>query len=514
LMMGVVISGERRRQAQALEERAARAATGFEALGVRPGEPIALVLRNDLAFVESSLGAGRIGAYCVPMNWHNTVEEARYVLADSGARVIVVHADLYARLHGAFPSGTSVIVVATPSEIQAAYRLDPAECAATWGCIEWDDWLASHTPRTAPPVPAPDVMLYTSGTTGQPKGVRRAAPTVEQVGQQDKVRALSFGFPQTGCEGLTLVVTGPMYHSAPNAYGLIAARQGATVILQPRFDAEQLLQLIERHRVTHLQMVPVMFNRLLDLPETTRRRYDLGSLRFVVHSAAPIAQEIKRQMIDWWGPIIHEYYGTTETSIITRCSAEEWLAHPGTVGRPHDGAELRILGDNGQSLGAGQPGRICCRVHGVPDFTYHNDDAKRRAAEVDRCILTGDIGFVDKEGYLYLCDRANDMVISGGVNIYPAEIEAALCRMPGVVDCAVFGIPDSEFGEAVHAVVQPVPGHEIDVESVREHLRPMLAGYKLPRSVELRSELPREDSGKIFKRKLRDPWWREVGRRI
>jgi long-chain acyl-CoA synthetase len=514
-MSGLVISGKRRLLAEVLDERAARVATGLAALGVRSGDPVALILRNDLAFFEATLGVGRIGAYCVPINWHNSVEEARYVLDDSGAQVVIIHADLWARLQAAISSSASVIVVATPPEVQAAYGLDAAACVVPAGCVEWEGWLAGHLPSTKPPVPAPDVMLYTSGTTGNPKGVCRAAPAPEHVGQQDKVRALSFGFPRMGCAGVTLIVTGPMYHAAPNAYGLIGARQGATVILQPRFDPEDLLRLIERQCVTHLQMVPVMFNRLLTLPEVVRSRYDLSSLRFVVHSAAPIAQETKRRMIDWWGPIIHEYYGSTETSIITRCTTDEWLARPGTVGRPHGSAELRIIDENGRPLPIGKPGRIACRVRGLPDFAYRNDDDKRKRAEVDGCILTGDIGFVDEAGFLYLCDRSNDMVISGGVNIYPAEIEAVLSRMPGVADCAVFGIPDGEFGEAVHAVVQPIRGgHTLDAASVCDYLRGLLAGYKLPRSVEFLPELPREDSGKIFKRRLRDPWWRETGRQI
>jgi long-chain acyl-CoA synthetase len=513
-MTGAVISGQRCADYAQLAQRAACAATGFAELGVSRGDPVALILRNDLAFFEASLGAGRIGAYCVPMNWHNTVEEARYVLSDSAARLTVVHADLWTRLHLAFPPGVPVIVVVTPPEVQAAYQLDSRVCTVPPGTMEWENWLAGHAPRTEPAETAPDVMLYTSGTTGKPKGVRRAAPTVEQARQQDEVRAQSFGFPHTGCDDVTLVVTGPMYHSAPNAFGLIAARQGGTVILQPRYNPEELLQLIEHHRVTHLQLVPVMCNRLLDLAPAVRQRYDLSSLRFVVHAAAPIAPETKRRMIEWWGPIIHEYYGSTETSIITRCSSEEWLEHPGTVGRPHAGAELRILGDDNRPLPVGQPGRIACRVRGLPDFTYQNDDDKRRRSEVDGCILTGDIGFVDEAGYLYLCDRANDMVISGGVNIYPAEIEAVLSGMPGVADCAVFGIPDQEFGEAVHAVVQPQPGRAIDAASVREYLRPLLAGYKLPRTVECLAELPREDSGKIFKRRLREAWWNGTGRRI
>jgi len=470
---GLVLSGERRLDGATLADHAARAATGFESLGVRRGDTVAVILRNEPAFFEATLGAQHVGAYCVPMNWHNTVDETRYILVDSGARAVVIHADLYATLHEAVPHGVPVVVVETPPEIRTAYALDAAACKVPAACTAWSEWLGKHLPRSAPPIAAPDVMLYTSGTTGRPKGVRRAAPNVDQVGVQDEVRAISFGFPRGGGSSVTVVVTGPMYHSAPNAFGLIAAREGATVVLQPRFDAAELLALIERHRVTHLQMVPVMFNRLLALPRAQREAHDLSSLRFVVHAAAPIAPDAKRRMIDWWGPIIHEYYGCT-----------------------------------------GQPGRVACRVRGMPDFTYHNDDEKRARVEAGSLVLTGDIGYLDEDGFLYLCDRASDMVISGGVNIYPAEIEVALGRLPGVADCAVFGIPDAEFGEAVHAVVQPVAGTRLDEAAVRLHLRPLLAGYKLPRSIEFRTELPREDSGKLFKRRLRDPWWSGTGRSI
>jgi long-chain acyl-CoA synthetase len=261
-------------------------------------------------------------------------------------------------------------------------------------------------------------------------------------------------------------------------------------------------------------MVPVMFSRLLSLPAERRAAYDVSSLRFVVHAAAPCPPAVKGAMLDWWGPVINEYYGGTETSIVTSCTAEEWLAHVGTVGRPIPEAVLRILDREGRDMPPDQAGEIACRIPGMADFTYHADAAKRQ--EVDRAglISLGDIGYFDRDGYLYLCDRSRDMIISGGVNIYPVEIEAELSRMPGVADCAVFGIPDDEFGEKVCAIIQPHSGVALESDDVRVFLEGRLAKYKLPRHIEFRTELPREDSGKIFKRKLRDPFWMHSGRQI
>jgi long-chain acyl-CoA synthetase len=310
------------------------------------------------------------------------------------------------------------------------------------------------------------------------------------------------------------VVTGPMYHSAPNAYGLFAARAGGTVILQPRFDPEELLQLIEAHRVTHLHMVPIMFHRLLKLPEEVKRKYDLSSLKFVVHAAAPCPPPTKREMIEWWGPVIEEYYGATEVGIVVSCNSQEWLAHPGTVGRPIPEADVRIIDKDGNDVPQGEVGEVVSRNRLINDFTYHGDDAKRRDTEKVGLIAPGDIGYFDKDGFLYLCDRAKDMIISGGVNIYPAEIEAELLKMPGVADCAVFGIPDEEYGEAICAVVQPGEGSGLDEAAVKAYLRERVAGYKVPKRVELAADLPREDSGKIFKRKLREPFWAGLERRI
>jgi long-chain acyl-CoA synthetase len=261
-------------------------------------------------------------------------------------------------------------------------------------------------------------------------------------------------------------------------------------------------------------MVPTMFVRLLRLPEAVHAKYDLSSLRFVVHAAAPCPVHVKQAMIQWWGPVINEYYGGTETSAVVFCNSEEWLAHPGTVGRAVAGAEIRVLGERGEDLETGGVGEIICRIPALADFTYHGDDEKRARAEKKGLISLGDVGYLDADGYLYLCDRSKDMIISGGANIYPAEIEAELLKAPGVADCAVFGIPDDEFGERVHAVVQPLANAAADEASLKDFLRARMAAYKVPKSIDFAADLPREDSGKIFKRKLREPYWANAGRKI
>jgi len=511
--MGELISGVRRLGLEALADRAARAAAGLAGLGIGKGDLIALYLRNDFPFFEASAAAGLLGAYPTPVNWHYTPDEARYLFENSGAKAIVIHADLIAPIREALPAGVPVLVVPTPPEIAEAYGIDPV--ATPPGFLEWASWLEDFEPYAGPPADAPGTIIYTSGTTGRPKGVRRNPPTAEQIEIYVRILVRGFGFSGFGPpEEVVTVVTGPMYHSAPNAYGLFAARVGGTVILQPRFDPEELLQLIDRHKVTHLHMVPIMFHRLLKLPDDVKARYDLSSLKFVVHAAAPCPPPIKRAMIEWWGPVIEEYYGATETGIVVSCNSEEWLAHPGTVGKPIPESQVRVIDKDGADVPQGEVGEVVARTAAINDFTYHGDDQKRRDSEKAGLIAPGDIGYFDKDGFLYLCDRAKDMIISGGVNIYPAEIEAELLKMPGVADCAVFGIPDDEFGEGVCAVVQPADGADLSEASVKAYLREHVAGYKVPRRVELASDLPREDSGKIFKRKLREPFWEGLERRI
>ncbi len=514
--MGVVWVGDRALQASELQRRAEQAAAGFETLGVKAGDGVALYLRNDFPFFEASTATAMLGAYPVAVNWHYTPDEADYLFRDSGAKVLVIHADLLGPVRQVIPEHVTVLVVAVSEEIRQAYGLSPEDVETPSGAIDWDTWRDGFPPRVGPVAVMPSAIIYTSGTTGRPKGVKRPTPTPSQSEAIARMLAQSYGFADCMDHPETIVtaVVGPIYHSAPNAHASFAFRIGANIAVMPRFDAEGLLALIEKRRITHLNMVPIMFNRLLKLPETVRSRYDLSSLRFVAHAAAPVSPPIKRAMIDWWGPVINEYYGSTEMGNVTFCTAQEWLAHPGTVGRVMPGAQVVVIGPGGEALPPRGVGEVIGRMSGTPEFTYQNDHAKRLAMEKKGLITPGDVGYFDEDGFLYLCDRKTDMIISGGVNIYPAEIEAELHKMPAVADCAIFGIPDEDFGEAVCAVVQAQPGAGLDEAAVKAYLRQHVAGYKIPRVVTFSAELPREDSGKIFKRKLREPYWAGAGRSI
>ena len=480
-------------------------------MGIGAGNTVALLLRNDIVFLEASFGITALGAYTVPINWHSTPDDVLYILQDCEARVLIAHADLLAPLRTVLPANIQLLCVPTPSELQAAYKVDAASAKAPADVQNFETWLGVQSADTDFPASyTPLSMIYTSGTTGRPKGVRRAAPTPEQHVAIETVRQMLFGLKT----GMRALVPGPLYHSAPNAYALRAGRIGDALILMPRFDAEETLLLIEAERIDTVLMVPTMFIRLLRLPQNVRDRYDLSSLHFVVHSAAPCPPEIKRQMIEWFGPIIWEYYGGTETGALTLVSSEEWLKRPGTVGRPAPGADIRIIDDMGKELPTGEIGEVFSRVSGTADFTYQNLPEKRAEIERNGFISGGDVGYLDAEGYLFLCDRKRDMIISGGVNIYPAEIEMILQTLPGVQDCAVFGVPDADFGEAILAAVEPQPGAALDGETIRQSLKARMATYKVPKRIEIHAVLPREDSGKIFKRRLRDPYWESAGRKI
>jgi len=510
-LTGLILSGERSLTQEQLLTNVARAASGFASLGVAARDAVAIMLRNDFAFFEASMAANLLGAHAVPLNWHFQANEAGYILRDCQAKILVVHADLIAQIADGLPEDLLILQAPTPPEVQASYGIAARDAEVKAG-EGWNDWLARQQPGELGPPPPPSSMIYTSGTTGNPKGVKREPFTEETAEKFTRMVEIVFGFSPEG--DFRTVVTGPMYHSAPNAYGLFAARNGGFCILQPRFDPEELLGLIEQHRISHLHMVPTMFVRLLKLPSTVRERYDLSSLDFVVHAAAPCPPDVKRQMIEWWGPVINEYYGATETGAVVFHNSEEALRKPGTVGRPIEGGVVRIYDDEGRKLGPNETGEIYLRIEGFPDFTYNGLDEKRREIERDGLVTAGDIGYLDEDGYLFLCDRKNDMVISGGVNIYPAEIEGVLIGMEEVHDCAVFGIPNEDFGEGLCAFIEIEKGHALDSARVRDYLASRLARYKIPRVIEFRTDLPREDSGKIFKRKLRDPFWEESGRQI
>ncbi len=471
---------------------ALRATRGLAEQGVGAGDRVALLLRNSIEFLQASIATVPLGASAVPINWHWRGEEIAHVLTDSAAKVLIVHADLWPAIESSVPPG--VTVVAVPGG-------EPSAQIA--GAESWAEWLSRLEPWLEAPESAPMSIIYTSGTTGRPKGVVRT-PSSEQT--REETRAMLAQIFQLG-EGERTVIPAPMYHTAPNVYALAAALLGMDMTIMERFDAEDFLRIVQDNRVTVVQMVPTMFVRMLALPGPVRDSYDLSSLRWIVHAAAPCPQEVKRAMIEWLGPIVAEYYGGTETGPVTYCTSEEWLSHPGTVGRPIERARIRILDEHGEELPAGEPGEVYSWLDVFPDFTYANDEHKRREVERDGLISCGDIGYLDGEGYLYLNDRRSDMVISGGVNIYPAEIEACLLTLEGVRDCAVFGIPDEEFGEALAAYVELEQSAALGEDDVRDHVRSRLAGYKTPRLVRFEESLPREDSGKIFKRRLREPYW-------
>ena len=502
-----------------------RSATALRALGVGEGDVVALMMGNGPGVLELTLATRWIGALWCPINWHFKTPEVQQILADSGAKVFIAHADLLAGLEGLDLRAVRTFVAApeAPAPPDAA-----ASDAATFDAKP----SAAALPTDAPPqarahpswqafrdaVPALDeaarpprgAMFFTSGTTGRAKGIRRNPATPEQVAHGRQVLRHVSGFEP----GMRALVSAPLYHSAPNSYSIGASLEDATLFIEQRFDAEETLRLIERHRITHAYLVPTMYVRMLRLPVDVRARHDLSSIRFVASTGSPCAPQIKRAMIEWWGPVIHEAYGASELGYMTRLDSVEALRKPDSAGKPLPGVVIRILDADGRELPQGQAGLIYISQPAYSDFTYASNDAARRRMERDGLLTMGDVGYLDDDGFLFIVDRSTDMVISGGVNIYPAEIEAALQLMPGVADCAVFGVPDAEFGEALLAAVQPVAGVTLATEEVRAFLATRLAGFKVPPNVVFHVDMPREDTGKIFKRKLRDPYWEGVDRRI
>lgn len=485
-----VTIGTHRVARQALLDQGSRAATALEAIGVREGDAIALLIRNDVCYFEVLHAAALLGAYVVPLNWHSTADEIAYILADCTPRALIGHGDLLDKAARAIPADLPTFVVdglgvdsTLPPQARdwSAFR----DAAASWAQL-------SRAPR--------GTMIYTSGTTGHPKGVRRAPMTTEQVRKNAALLREIYGIE----DGMRAFVCGPLYHASPGAFARQAFQHADLTVLQQNFDPEDLLRVIADQGITHLTMVPTMFVRLLRLDDTIRGNYDLSSIRWVTHTGAACPPDVKRRMIDWWGPVIHETYGATETGPAVGCNTQEWLAHPGTVGRPMAGTEIRIYDENADEVAPGGIGEIYLRTEAYSDFIYHGRPDQR--AQVDRggLVTCGDVGYFDADGFLYICDRKRDMVISGGVNIYPAEIENVLVDCPGVRDCAVFGVPDDEFGESLIAAIEAEPDARPAPADLKAFLEQRLARFKVPKRFVFHDALPREASGKIFKRKLRD----------
>jgi long-chain acyl-CoA synthetase len=403
---------------------------------------------------------------------------------------------MLAEIEGTIPPGMPVFVVDAEADAAA--------------CIAYEPWLATQAPYAGAPRKPRGHMAYTSGTTGRPKGVRRLPATPEQQALAAQVFKKALGlYP-----GVRSLVSAPLYHSAPSSFAQQSMLQGELMVLEEKFDAEATLALIERHRIATAYLVPVMYVRLLRLPAEVRARYDLSSLSFVASTGSPCAPDVKRAMIDWLGPVIYESYASSETGYITVMDPLDAARKPGSAGKAVAPATIRILDAEGRKLPPGEVGGIYVHQPAYSDFTYHGKDDARRGLERDGLVSVGDMGYLDDEGFLFVCDRASDMVISGGVNIYPAEIEHALIGVPGVADCAVIGIPDAEFGESLAAHVVPLPGAALNAEGIRAELRRRIADYKVPRTVEIVAALPRDDNGKVIKRRIRDPYWQGRARRV
>lgn len=496
-----IVSGMRKLSHEQLATNALCAASALHSIGVWQGDVVALLLRNDFAYFEATMSASLLGATTVPMNWHMTSEEIAYILNDCEAKVILAHTDLLTESVLSVCTGREIIAIKTPDEIAESYNLEESACVVPGAIPEWYNWISNFEQWSKPARSVSMPMFYTSGTTGMPKGVKRkpiapeiAVKVVARTGQ-------AFGLMDGPVRS---IMSGPLYHSAPNAYAMKIVRDGGLLVLQPRFDAEELLKLVEKHRISHLHMVPTMFVRLLKLDKEVRDQYDVSTLVHVAHGAAPCPADVKRQMINWWGKVIVEYYAMTETGIIATCSSDEWVNHPGTVGRPVDGTEVVIFGEDGKATKKGVPGEICVSSETTPYVTYYRAEEKTAALRRGNFINTGDVGYLDEDGYIHISDRISDMVLSGGVNIYPAEIEKILITLDTVHDCAVFGVPDDEFGERLVAAVET--DGTVSEDQVVSYLREHVASYKVPKTVLFQPALPREDSGKIKKRILKEAY--------
>jgi fatty-acyl-CoA synthase len=472
-----------------LEARANRLAHHFRQAGLAEGDTVAVLMENNEHMHAVMWAARRSGLYYVPINTHLTAAEAAYIVDNSNAKGVIGSAALRKTLEGLgaeLPRGIPELLMIAGDDLEGWQRYP--EC------------VAEHPDTPIADEIEGDLLQYSSGTTGRPKGIKRELPHLPPAEVPGMMSMLVSVWMQPGSVYLS---PAPLYHTAPSVWSLNVQAGGHTTVVMEKFDAEGALDAIQRYGVTHGQFVPAMFTRMLKLPESVRNSYDVSSLKRVIHAAAPCPVDIKKQMIDWWGPIVDEYYASSEAHGSTMISAEEWLTHPGSVGKPMM-CSVHILDEDGNELPAGEPGEIY--FEGGRSFEYLNDpDKTAKSRDKHGWMTVGDIGYLDEEGYLYLTDRRHHMIISGGVNIYPQEAENMLITHPKVLDAAVFGIPDDEMGQSVKGVVQTVdPGDATDEfgDELLSWLRDRLSHYKCPRSISFEAQLPRTDTGKLYKQEL------------
>jgi long-chain acyl-CoA synthetase len=481
--------------------RANQTVHALRALGMTEGDGLTLLMPNLVEMVEIYAAALQSGWYYTPINYHLAGPEIAYIVHDAEARAFFCHVRF------------ADIGLAAVAELEKEGHALPKEALISVGgdipgFTPLEQFRAGHSTDLPEHRTFGTAMHYTSGTTGKPKGVRRA------LSGQDPDMMAEMGIVLPGFFGITPggdgvhLVTSPNYHTAVTQFGGNALQMGHTLALMDKWTPEGTLEMIQRTRATHTHMVPTQFHRMLHLPEEVKQRYDVSSMKVAIHAAAPCPQHVKRAMLDWWGPVVYEYYAATEGGG-TIATPEDWIAHPGTVGKAWPISQVVALDDDGEEVPLGTPGTVYMKM-GVGDFEYKGDKAKTEANRRNGYFTVGDVGYFDADGFLYLCDRKIDMIISGGVNIYPAEIEGELLRHPAVGDVAVFGIPDEDWGEQIKAVVELNEEYQASdalAEEIIGSLEGRLARLKWPKTLDFIDQLPREPNGKLFKRRLRDPYW-------
>tara|TARA_R110001583_G_C5664447_1_gene409923 strand:- start:4441 stop:5910 length:1470 start_codon:yes stop_codon:yes gene_type:complete len=470
--------------------RGLKLAGGLTALGLNEGDVVAVMLRNHPAFMDIMVACRTIGIYHCAINWHFKAREASHIINDSDAKAIIIHSEFLSEIKPIIPEGIPVLVIDSNDETQNSY----------------EDWLSKQPSYSGPKKAPRGMMPYTSGTTGNPKGVRRMPLNPDCLPLMRELSEKTWGIKS----GVRTLMPAPLYHSAPNNMAQQALLYGELLVLTQGFDAEKILKLIEKHKITTVYLVPIMYVRLLRLPNEIKHRYNISSVDFVASTGAPCAPELKASMIEWWGNVIHETYASSETGMLTVQNPEDVLHKPGSVGKPVLGAEIKIIDADGNECSTGNIGVIYGRQPAYPDFTYQNNQQARDKASLGQLVTVGDMGYFDNDGYLFICDRISDMVISGGVNIYPAEIEHVLLEIDGIQDCAVIGIPDQEYGESLIGLIKFHNPSEDTATDIELYLEKRLAKYKIPKNIYIIDSISRDDNGKISKKRIRDEYIRNT----